>query len=141
MGRLHLHYEVGGGDFMAAGEASSNVKRVLKQLNFDSDTIRRAAICMYEGEINMVIHANGGVADVYIEETRIEIVLTDTGPGIADIKQAMQKGYSTATQEIRELGFGAGMGLPNIEQHSDSLEISSEVGVGTTLKIQIKSGG
>jgi len=141
MSRLHLHYDIDGDDFIAAGEASSNVKRVLKQLNFDSDTVRRAAICTYEGEINMVIHANGGVADVYIEETHIEIVLQDTGPGIADIEKAMQKGYSTATQEIRELGFGAGMGLPNIEQYADQLDVVSEVDVGTTLTIRIEIGG
>ena len=137
--RLHLHYDVDGEDFMAAGEASSDVKRALKQLNFDSDTVRRATICMYEGEINMMIHANGGSADVYIEESGIEIVLTDTGPGIADIEQAMREGFSTATQEIRELGFGAGMGLPNIKKHSDKLDISSQVGKGTTLTIWIKT--
>jgi len=141
MSKLNLHYDVDGNDFVAAGEASSDVKRVLKQLNFDSDTVRRAAICMYEGEINMMIHANGGTADVEIEASGIEIVLRDTGPGIADIERAMQKGFSTATQEIRELGFGAGMGLPNIEQHSDKLEIESQVGVGTTVRIQIVPHG
>ena len=139
--KLHLHYDVDGDDFMAAGEASSDVKRVLKRLNFDSNTIRRATICMYEGEINMMIHANGGSADVYIEESSIEIVLTDTGPGIADIEKAMQEGYSTATQEIRELGFGAGMGLPNIKRYSDKFDISSQVGTGTTLTIGIETRG
>ena len=141
MSKLHLHYAVDGEDFMSAGEASSNVKRALKQLNFDSDTVRRAAICMYEGEINMMIHAYGGSADIWIEEDNIEIVLADTGPGIADIEQAMQEGYSTATQKIRELGFGAGMGLPNIKRHSDSLHVASQVGVGTTLTIKIKPRG
>ena len=140
MNQLHLHYDIDGDDFVSAGEASSNVKRVLKQLNFDSDTVRRAAICMYEGEINMMIHANGGSADICIDESSIEIVLKDTGPGIADIEQAMQEGYSTATQKIRELGFGAGMGLPNIKRHSDKMHISSEVGVGTTLTIRIEPG-
>ena len=139
--RLHLHYDIDGNDFMAAGEASSDVKRVLKQLNFDSNIVRRATICMYEGEINMIIHADGGTADVYIDESGIEIVLADTGPGIADIEQAMREGYSTATQEIRELGFGAGMGLPNIKKHSDNLEVTSQVGVGTTLTIRIESSG
>ena len=139
--KLHLHYDVDGDDFMAAGEASSDVKRALKQLNFDSDTIRRAAICMYEGEINMMIHANGGSADVYIGESSIEIVLSDTGPGIADIEQAMQEGYSTATQKIRELGFGAGMGLPNIKRYSDKLDVVSEIGKGTTLTILIELKG
>ena len=137
MDKLCLHYDIDGNDFMSAGEASSDVKRVLKKLNFDSDIVRRAAICMYEGEINMIIHANGGTADVTIDESLIEIILADTGPGIADIEKAMQEGYSTATQEIRELGFGAGMGLPNIKRHSDSLDIASEVGVGTTLTIRI----
>ena len=137
MDRLHLHYDVDGSDFISAGEASSDVKRVLKQLSFDSDTVRRTAICMYEGEINMMIHANGGNADVYIEESGIEIVLADTGPGIADIEKAMQEGYSTATQAVRELGFGAGMGLPNIKRNSDKLDIVSQVGVGTTLTIRI----
>ena len=141
MDKLHLHYEIDGDNFMAAGEASSDVKRVLKQLNFDSDTVRRAAICMYEGEINMIIHADGGNADVTIDESAIEIVLADTGPGIADIDKAMQEGFSTATAEIRELGFGAGMGLPNIKRHSDSLEIESRVGVGTTLTIRVGQSG
>jgi len=137
MSKLNLHYEIDGSDFMSAGEASSDVKRVLKQLNFDSETVRRAAICMYEGEINMMIHANGGTADVCIEASDIEIVLQDTGAGIPDIEQAMQEGFSTATQEIRELGFGAGMGLPNIKRHSDELDIASQVGIGTTLTIRI----
>ena len=137
--KIHLSYEIDGDDFMAAGEASSDVKRALKQLNFHSNTVRRATICMYEGEINMMIHANGGHANIYIEEDNIEIILTDTGPGIADIDKAMQEGYSTATQEIRELGFGAGMGLPNIKKHSDKFDLSSEVGKGTTLTIWIKA--
>ena len=141
MNKLNLHYNIDGSDFMAAGEASGDVKRVLKKLNFDSDIVRRAAICMYEGEINMIIHANGGTADVTIDEYAIEIVLTDTGPGIADIDKAMQEGYSTATQEIRELGFGAGMGLPNIKRHSDNLHITSKVGVGTTLTIRVEQRG
>ena len=141
MNRLHLHYDIDGDDFIAAGEASSDVKRALKQLNFDSDTVRRATICMYEGEINMIIHANGGRADVYIEESSIEIVLADTGPGIADIEQAMREGYSTATQKARELGFGAGMGLPNIKRYSDKLDISSQVGKGTTVTIRIEPKG
>ena len=136
--RIHLHYDVDGDDFTAAGEASNNVKQVLKRLNFDSDTIRRTTICMYEGEINMMIHANGGTADVYIEESSIEIVLADTGPGIADIPQAMQEGYSTATEKIRNLGFGAGLGLPNIKRYSDKLDIESEVDKGTTLTIRVE---
>ena len=141
MSKLHLHYDIDGDDFNTAGEASSSVKRALKQLNFDSDTVRRAAICMYEGEINMMIHAHGGTADIYIDESSIEILLADTGPGIADIEQAMQEGFSTATRAIRELGFGAGMGLPNIKRNSDELHVASEVGVGTTLTIRIEPKG
>jgi len=141
MSKLTLHYEIDGDDFMSAGEASSDVKRVLKKLNFDNEIVRRAAICMYEGEINMIIHANGGTADITIDESVIEIVLTDTGSGIADIEKAMQEGFSTATQEIRELGFGAGMGLPNIKRHSDNLHVKSEVGVGTTLTIRVEQRG
>jgi len=138
MSKLDLNYDIDGDDFASAGEASSDVKRILKKLNFDNETVRRAAICMYEGEINMIIHANGGTADICIEENSIKIVLKDIGPGIEDIEKAMQDGYSTATQEIRELGFGAGMGLPNIKKNSDKLDISSEVGVGTTLTIVIE---
>ena len=138
MDKLHLHYDIDGDDFTSAGKASSDVKRVLKKLNFDSDIVRRAAICMYEGEINMIIHANGGIGDITIDESVIEIVLTDTGPGIADIEKAMQEGYSTATQEIRELGFGAGMGLPNIKRNSDHLNVVSQVGTGTTLTIRVE---
>jgi anti-sigma regulatory factor (Ser/Thr protein kinase) len=138
MSKIHLHYDIDGEDFMKAGEASSDVKRVLKQLNFNNDAIRKAAICMYEGEINMLIHANGGSADIYIDASSIEIILADTGPGIADISQAMQKGYSTATQAIRELGFGAGMGLPNMQQNADKMEVVSEVGVGTTVTMRIE---
>ena len=138
MSKLDLSYDIDGDDFASAGEASSDVKRILKKLNFDSETVRRAAICMYEAEINMIIHANGGTADVCIKEGSIKIVLKDTGPGIEDIEKAMQDGYSTATQEIRELGFGAGMGLPNIKKNSDKLDIDSEVGVGTTLTIVIE---
>jgi len=141
MNPLHLHYEIDGDNFIAAGEASSDVKRVLKQLNFDGDTVRRAAICMYEGEINMLIHANGGDADVFIAKSDIQIVLADTGPGISDINLAMQEGYSTATQAVRDLGFGAGMGLPNIKRNADHFDLQSEVGVGTTLTIRIRPKG
>lgn len=140
MSELHLHYDVDGDNFIMAGEASGDVKKVLRQLGYENDTVRKAAICMYEGEINMVIHADGGVADVYIDGDTIKIVLTDKGPGIADVSKAMQKGFSTATQTVRELGFGAGMGLPNMAQYSDDMEISSEVGVGTTVTMTIKSG-
>ncbi|MDR2599208.1 MAG: ATP-binding protein [Oscillospiraceae bacterium] len=136
---LTQKYVVGADDFAAAGAASAAVKKTLKQLNFPVDFIRRASIAMYEGEINMVIHGGGGVASVEIYEDCVKIILTDKGPGIPDIEQAMQEGYSTATDSIRELGFGAGMGLPNIKKQSDDFEITSEVDKGTTLIITINS--
>jgi anti-sigma regulatory factor (Ser/Thr protein kinase) len=134
---LHLHFDIDGSDFTAAGEASGEVKRVLRKLGFDSEIIRRCAICMYEGEINMVIHASGGTADVFIESSRIAMELKDSGPGIADVGLAMQEGYSTASQDIRELGFGAGMGLPNMKRYSDELRIDTEVGVGTSIYLAV----
>ncbi|MBQ8894052.1 MAG: ATP-binding protein [Clostridia bacterium] len=134
-----LTYQVDGEDFSAAGEASSSVKKTLKQLGFSPDVIRRVAIAMYEGEINMVIHADGGEARVEITQSTICIILADKGPGIKDINLAMQEGYSTAPEEVRNLGFGAGMGLPNIKKYSDELKIDTELGVGTTLTILINT--
>ena len=137
MDKLHLSYDVEGNDFAAAGEASGEVKRALRQIGIDFETIRRCAICMYEGEINMVVHADGGKADVYVEKDKISIVLEDTGPGISDMELAMQEGYSTASQDVRELGFGAGMGLPNMKRCADKLEIDSRVGQGTKVTMII----
>ncbi|MDL2273229.1 anti-sigma regulatory factor [Oscillospiraceae bacterium OttesenSCG-928-G22] len=137
MDTIHLHYDVAGDDFISAGEASSDVKRTLRRLGFDTETIRRASICMYEGEINMVIHAYGGEVDVYITEEKLRIVLKDNGPGIPDIEKAMQEGYTTASQTVHDLGFGAGMGLPNMKRYSDEMEVESEEGVGTTVKMTI----
>ena len=134
---MNLHFDVEENDFLRAGEASGEVKRVLKRIGIPSDIIRKIAISMYEAEMNMVIHANGGVVDVVISSEKIEVILKDTGPGIADIELAMKEGYSTATHEIRELGFGAGMGLPNMKRYSDHLHIESEVGVGTTVVITV----
>ena len=134
-----LNYQVDGDDFSMAGEASSAVKKALKQLGFSPDVIRRVAIAMYEGEINMVIHANGGEATVEISREAVRITLADHGPGIKDIDLAMQEGYSTAPEEVRNLGFGAGMGLPNIKKYSDELKIESTPGVGTTLRILINT--
>ena len=134
-----LTYQVDGEDFSSAGEASSAVKKSLKQLGFSPDVIRRVAIAMYEAEINMVIHAEGGEARVEITKESIRIILADRGPGIKDIELAMQEGYSTAPEEVRNLGFGAGMGLPNIKKYSDDLKIESEIGVGTTLTILINT--
>ena len=130
---IRLHYDVPGDDFTRAGEASSAVKRKLKQLGFQPDVIRRVAIAMYEGEINMVIHAGGGEADVEILPGRVTAVLTDHGPGIPDVEQAMQEGWSTAPDNVRNLGFGAGMGLPNMKRNADDFAISSVVGEGTKI--------
>lgn len=134
---LHLSYNIVSDDFTRAGEASSNLKAKLKQLDLNPEIIRKVAICMYEGEINMVIHANGGTIDVDISETQIKMVLKDTGPGIKDIDKAMRAGYSTASENVRALGFGAGMGLPNMKKYSDTLAIDTELGKGTTVTMTI----
>ena len=134
---LIFRFEVLGNDFTSAGQASVQVKKNLRQLGFDSEIIRRVSIAMYEGEINMVIHAGGGIATVVVSEEYIEIILEDTGPGIKDINQAMQAGYSTASDQIRSLGFGAGMGLPNMKKNTDSMEITTTVGVGTRIVMRV----
>lgn len=134
---LIFRFDVQGNDFTSAGQASVQVKKNLRQLGFDSEIIRRVSIAMYEGEINMVIHAGGGVAEVIVTEEYIEIVLDDKGPGIKDIEQAMQAGYSTASETIRSLGFGAGMGLPNMKKNTDSMEITSTLGVGTRIVMRV----
>lgn len=136
---LTLEYVVPGDDFTRAGEASSKVKNMLKRVGYDSDSIRRVAIAMYEGEINMVIHGGGGTAYVEIYPDRVEISLVDHGPGIENIEQAMQEGYSTAPDNVRTLGFGAGMGLPNIKKYTDEMKLESEVGKGTKLFMMIKA--
>ena len=132
---MHLQYEVDGDDFIHAGEASASVNRTLKQLGIAGGVIRKVAIAMYEAEINMVIHASGGKIEVELEPDQIKIVLCDHGPGIEDIALAMQEGYSTASHKIRELGFGAGMGLPNMKRYSDDMQIETTLGVGTTVKL------
>ena len=137
MSALKWTYEVDGSDFTRAGEASSNVKKKLRALGVPSDVIRKVSIALYEGEINMVIHANGGVIDVEMSPDRITMVLKDTGKGIPDIDKAMQAGYSTAADEVRSLGFGAGMGLPNIKKNTDEMRIESTVGVGTTVYMTV----
>ena len=134
---IKLTYHVEGGDLIGAGEASSKMKMALKKLDLPQETIRRAAICMYEGEINMVIHAHGGKAVVDLFPDHVEIRLIDRGPGIADIELAMKAGYSTAPESIRSLGFGAGMGLPNMKKYSDEMTIDSQVGVGTSVYLRI----
>ena len=135
--KLIFRFDVLGNDFTSAGQASVQVKKNLRQLGLDSEIIRRVSIAMYEGEINMVIHAGGGVAEVSVCEEYIEIILEDTGPGIKDIEQAMQAGYSTAPDTIRSLGFGAGMGLPNMKKNTDSMEITSTVGKGTRIVMRV----
>lgn len=134
---MRLHYDVDGNQFTLAGEASSQVKKVLKQLGIKSEVIRKISISMYEAEINMVIHANGGSIDVDVSPDKVYIVLKDTGPGIPDIDLAMKEGYSTASDQVRELGFGAGMGLPNIKRYSDNMKVTSEVGKGTMVEITV----
>ena len=130
---LKFCFEVDGTDFTSAGQASASVKRNLRQLGLDPDIIRQVSIAMYEGEINMVIHAGGGKAEVTVYEDKIEIVLADHGPGIKDVSLAMQEGYSTATDTVRSLGFGAGMGLPNMKRYTDEMKIDTVVGEGTTI--------
>lgn len=134
---ISLSFDIPGDDFTVAGEASSNVKRVLSQLGISPQVIKKTAIAMYEAEINAVIHAGGGKANIEITADKIVIKIEDNGPGIPDISLAMQEGYSTATDMIREMGFGAGMGLPNIKRYSDHLQINSEVGKGTVITITI----
>lgn len=134
---MEIHYDVPGDDFSRAGEASSDFKRRLKKLGISSSTIRKIAIAMYEAEINMIIHANGGVIDTFVDVDCVNVVLKDTGKGIPDIELAMKEGFSTATDEIRDLGFGAGMGLPNMKRNSDFLNITSELGKGTTVEIKV----
>ena len=136
---LVFRYDVDGNDFTSAGQASVMVKKNLRQLGISPEIIRRVSIAMYEGEINMVIHAGGGVAEVRVDEDSIEIILEDHGPGIKDIDQAMQEGFSTAPDEIRSLGFGAGMGLPNMKRHTDSIHIDSTVGVGTRIVMKVNN--
>ena len=134
---LVFRFNVDGDDFTSAGQASVQIKKNLRQLGIDSETIRRVSVAMYEGEINMVIHAGGGIAEVRVCESYIEIILDDKGPGIKNIEEAMQEGFSTAPDTIRSLGFGAGMGLPNMKRYTDSMKIESEVGVGTKVTMRV----
>lgn len=134
---VNFHYDVDGENFVSAGQASVRVKKNLREMGLDSEIIRRVSIAMYEGEINMVIHAGGGVADINVYEDHIDIILDDHGPGIENIALAMQEGYSTATDHVRSLGFGAGMGLPNMKRYTDSMDIDSTVGVGTKITMRV----
>ena len=137
---LKFEYDISGENFASAGEATMRIKKELRALGFPPALIRRCSVAMYEGEINMVIHANGGVATVLVNPDSIEIILADTGPGIPDIDLAMQEGYSTAPDAIRSFGFGAGMGLPNMKKYTDEMRIESELNKGTTVYMKINAG-
>ena len=134
---LKIEYLISGEDFTRAGEASGDVKAKLKMMGVNPEVIRKVSIAMYEGEINMVIHANGGMIEVIITTTDITMILKDKGPGIKDLDLAMQAGYSTASENVRALGFGAGMGLPNMKKYSDEMNIETEIGVGTTVTMKV----
>ena len=135
---FRLHFDIDGGSFASAGNASVEVKKTLRQLGVSNAVIRRCSIAMYEGEINMVIHADGGTADVEVYPDRIVMVLEDHGPGIPDVELAMKEGYSTATEQIHNMGFGAGLGLPNMKRSSDDLKIETKVGVGTKITMVVR---
>ncbi len=136
---IRLHYTVPGDDFTRAGEASADLKSRMKKLGLPPGAIRKVSIALYEGEINLAIHAHGGDIDVEITDDEVRMVLSDQGPGIADISLAMSEGWSTAPDEVRSLGFGAGMGLPNMKKYSDEFDIQSAVGVGTTVTMAVKT--
>lgn len=137
MDEIKLHYDVNAYDFTCAGEASGKLKRSLKDLGFNSAVIRNVAIAVYEAEINMVIHADGGVIDAIVTPECITVVLADKGPGIPDVELAMTEGYSTAPENVRSLGFGAGMGLPNIKKYTDEMNIETVIDVGTTITLKV----
>ena len=135
---IKFHFDIDGSDFSSAGAASVMVKKKLQQLSYHPEVIRKVSIAMYEGEINMVIHANGGTADVEVSDDDITIILSDKGPGIPDVELAMQAGYSTAHDSIRNLGFGAGMGFPNMKKYTDDLRVDTVLGEGTTVTMKVK---
>ncbi|MEG2930158.1 MAG: ATP-binding protein [Ruthenibacterium sp.] len=135
---ITLHYTVPGDDFTRAGEASADLKARLKLLGLPAAAVRKVAIALYEGEINLAIHAGGGDIDVAVDDDDVRMVLRDTGPGIADLSLAMSEGFSTAPDEVRSLGFGAGMGLPNMKKYSDVFDIQSTVGIGTTVTMDVR---
>ena len=132
---MHFEYKIEGGDFTKAGHASSEVKKVLKQLGVDFAIVKRIVVALYEAEVNIVAHAFSGIIYVDIDQDNIKIHLIDKGPGIADINLAMKEGYSTASQKVREMGFGAGMGLANIKRNADIFNIKSHLGEGTEVEI------
>ncbi len=132
---IEQRYDIDGGNFTKAGFASSQVKKTLKQLGVNQRLIKQIVVALYEAEVNIVAHANSGKITISIDTEKVTMLLEDEGPGISDIDKAMQEGFSTASQQVREMGFGAGMGLPNIKKNSDEMEVHTEVGVGTKLKI------
>ena len=132
---MQLRHKIAGGDFTKAGNVASSVKKILRQLNIDNAISKRIVVALYEGEINVVAHAYSGIIEIEIDENRIRITITDEGPGIADIEKAMEEGYSTASPQVREMGFGAGMGLANMKRNSDSMKITSEPGKGTVVEL------
>lgn len=138
---FHQKFQVQGGDFVKAGESSCEIRRILKEIGIDADTIRRVAIAAYEAEMNVVMYAHHGTIHFSVSPGEITIIVDDRGQGIPDIERALQPGYSTATRELREMGFGAGMGLPNIKKNADIFTITSTVGTGTELRIVVKLNG
>ena len=134
---MNLEFKVEGGDFTLAGNASSQIKKMLKQLNVDPRIVKRVVIALYEAEVNIVAHAYRGVIYAEIDPRGVRLKLEDEGPGIPDIKQAMTPGFSTASAQVREMGFGAGMGLPNMEKVSDEFIIESELNKGTNIKMVV----
>lgn len=136
---IRQHYDIDGSDFTRAGEASGKIKKSLKDIGFSPEAVRKTAIAVYEAEINLVIHAGGGEIDVEITPEYVRIILTDHGPGIENVELAMQEGYSTAPDRIRALGFGAGMGLPNIKKYTDEMDIQTKLGEGTVMTLKINA--
>ena len=132
-----LEFDITGGDFIQAGKASSKIKKKLKQLNIDSLAVKRIVVAIYEAELNVVAHASSGKLTVVFEPGVVIVTVSDSGPGIENIGQAMEAGFSTASKKVREMGFGAGMGLPNIKKNTDELAIESKVGEGTTLRFKV----
>jgi anti-sigma regulatory factor (Ser/Thr protein kinase) len=135
---MQFRHKIAGGDFANAGKVASSVKKILRQLNIDQAISKHVVIALYEGEVNVVAHAYSGIVEVEIDESSIRITITDQGPGIADIAKAMEEGYSTATPQVREMGFGAGMGLSNMKKNSDSMKITSTPGGGTVVELMNK---
>lgn len=140
MSMVHQVYPVAADDFTRAGEASADIKRRLKQLGVSSAVLRRVAVASYEVELNLVIHSDGGELELTVDQAGVHLRSKDIGPGIPDIEQAMREGYSTANEEARSMGFGAGMGLPNMKRNADQFSIESQVGVGTTIDMTFALG-